>query len=34
MRILLAEDDRSLHRVLVKKLKEADYAVDGCFDGE
>ena len=34
MRILLGQDDRSLHRVLVKKLKEADYAVDGCFDGE
>lgn len=34
MRILLAEDDRSLNRVLVKRLKEEGYAVDSCLDGE
>lgn len=34
MRILLVEDDPSLHRIIVKQLREAGYAVDGCFDGE
>lgn len=34
MRILLAEDDRSLNRVLVKRLKEEGYAVDSCLNGE
>lgn len=34
MRILLVEDDPSLHRIVVKHLREAGYAVDGCFDGE
>lgn len=34
MRILLVEDDHSLHRIIAKHLREAGYAVDGCFDGE
>lgn len=34
MRILIAEDDRDLNQLLKKRLKEADYSVDSCFDGE
>ena len=34
MRILVVEDDRALQRTIIKRLTEAGYAVDGCFDGE
>lgn len=34
MRILIAEDDRDLNQLIKRKLKEADYSVDACFDGE
>ena len=34
MRILIVEDDKSLHKIITKHLQEAGYAVDGCFDGE
>lgn len=34
MRILIAEDQRELNELLKKRLKEADYSVDACFDGE
>ena len=34
MRILVAEDERDLNSLLKKRLKEADYSVDSCFDGE
>ena len=34
MRILVAEDERDLNRLLKKRLKEAGYSVDSCFDGE
>ena len=34
MRILIVEDDRSLHRIIRRRLTEEGYAVDGCFDGE
>ena len=34
MRILLAEDERSLSRALVKILEKNNYAVDAVFDGE
>ena len=34
MRILLAEDERTLHRILKKRLTEEGWSVDGCFDGE
>jgi DNA-binding response OmpR family regulator len=34
MRILLVEDNRSLHNSLRRSLEEDGYAVDSCFDGE
>lgn len=34
MRILIVEDDQSLHRIIRRRLMEEGYAVDGCFDGE
>lgn len=34
MRILIAEDEEDLNRVIVKKLKSEGYSVDTCFDGE
>ncbi len=34
MRILLAEDERDLNRVIVKKLTAEGYGVDACFDGQ
>lgn len=33
MRILIAEDERSLNRVIKKQLAAAGYSVDCCFDG-
>lgn len=33
MRILLAEDERDLNRVIEKKLKSEGYSVDTCYDG-
>lgn len=34
MRILIAEDQKDLNKILVKKLQAEGYAVDACFDGE
>ena len=34
MRILLAEDDRAINRVIVRRLKWEGYSVDACFDGQ
>lgn len=34
MRILIAEDEKSLNRILVKQFTKAGYSVDSCFDGE
>lgn len=34
MRLLLAEDERDLNRILTKKLSEEDYSVDSCLDGK
>lgn len=34
MRILIAEDEKSLNRILTKQLKAAGYSVDCAFDGE
>ena len=34
MRILVAEDERDLNQLLKRRLKEAGYSVDTCFDGE
>ena len=33
MRILLAEDEKDLNRILVQKLTSEGYSVDACFDG-
>ncbi len=34
MRILLAEDERDMNKIITKKLVSEAYAVDSCFDGE
>lgn len=34
MRILLAEDERDLNRIITKKLEREGYSVDSCHDGE
>ncbi len=34
MRILIAEDERSLNRIINKQLTASGYSVDCCFDGE
>ena len=33
MRLLLAEDERDLNRILTKRLTEEGYGVDSCFNG-
>jgi len=34
MRLLFAEDERDLNRILTRKLTEEGYSVDSCFDGK
>lgn len=34
MRILVAEDEKALNRILVKQFTRLGYSVDSCFDGE
>ncbi len=34
MRILIAEDEKNLNRILVKQFAKLGYSVDSCFDGE
>ena len=34
MRILVAEDEYDLNRIIVKKLQSEGYSVDACMDGE
>lgn len=34
MRLLVAEDERDLNRIITKKLVSEGYSVDSCFDGE
>ena len=34
MRILVAEDEKDLNKILSDRLKEKHYSVDSCFDGE
>ncbi len=34
MRILVAEDEKSLNRIIAKQLKASGYSVDCAFDGE
>lgn len=33
MRILVAEDERDLNRLIVRTLEKAGYGVDACLDG-
>lgn len=33
MRLLYAEDEEDLNRIVTKKLTEEDFSVDSCFDG-
>lgn len=34
MRILVAEDEKDMNRLIVKNLSRAGYSVDGCFNGK
>lgn len=34
MRLLLAEDERDLNRIITRKLVSEGYSVDSCYDGE
>lgn len=34
MRILIAEDEKDMNRLIARRLKEDGYSVDSCFDGE
>ena len=34
MRLLLAEDERDLNRIITKKLTSSGYSVDSFFDGQ
>ena len=34
MRLLIAEDEKSLNKVITKRLTSEGYSVDSCFDGE
>jgi len=34
MKLLIAEDEQSLLSLIVQKLKDTGYSVDGCVDGE
>ena len=33
MRILIAEDEKDLNRIITSRLKAEHYSVDSCFDG-
>lgn len=34
MRILIAEDEKNLNRLITSRLEEEHYSVDSCFDGK
>ena len=34
MRVLVAEDERDLNRIITQKLISDGYSVDSCFDGQ
>ena len=34
MRILVAEDEKGLNRIITRQLSAVNYSVDSCFDGE
>ena len=33
MRILIAEDEKDLNRILTARLQAEHYSVDSCYDG-
>ena len=33
MRLLIAEDEKDLNKILTERLKEEHYSVDSCYDG-
>lgn len=33
MRLLIAEDEKNLNKIIVKQLKDCGYTVDACFNG-
>lgn len=34
MRLLIAEDEKNLNKILAQQLKDHGYSVDACFDGQ
>lgn len=34
MRLLIAEDEKNLNRILTRQLSDSGYTIDSCFDGE
>ena len=34
MRVLIAEDEKDLNKILAERLKEEHYSVDSCYDGQ
>ena len=34
MRLLVAEDERDLNRIIVSRLKAEHYSVDACYNGK
>ena len=34
MKLLIVEDERTLNRIISKRLESVDYEVSSCFDGE
>ena len=34
MRILVAEDDKDMNRLITKRLKMENYSVDSCYNGK
>ena len=34
MRLLIAEDEKNLNKILAQQLEDSGYTVDSCFDGE
>lgn len=34
MRVLIAEDEQDLNRIIAQKLTEDGYSVDTCYDGK
>ena len=34
MRVLVAEDEKRLNKIICEALEDEGYSVDACFDGE